>query len=442
MSTVSRDDLYSARGDILIKGAWHEGKTVDLYIDDQGVIAAVGENIARKFRKEAKIELDACGAILLPGLINAHTHAAMTLLRGYADDMILQDWLSSKIWPLEAHLTAADVYAGTRLACLEMIRTGTTAFNDMYFFMEETARAVADSGIRAVLSYGFIDLGIPEKREAECRATEQFVHAAKSMANPRIRPAAGPHAVYTCSPEGLSWLAEFSAAEDIGIHVHLSETEREVTDCISQHGKRPPALLDDCGILTSRTVAAHGCWLDRAECALLAKRGTHVAYNPVSNMKLATNRALPYHWLREERASVCIGTDGAASNNNLDLFEEMKTGALLQKFAWNSPTILPATEALALATTGGARALGLPTGAIEPGRPADLLLLERSAPCNTPLHHAASNAVYSCNGNAVTTVLCNGRVLMTDRIVPGEAEILAEAARAAAGLVKRALDAT
>ncbi|MDD1717485.1 MAG: amidohydrolase family protein, partial [Methanoregulaceae archaeon] len=287
----------------------------------------------------------------------------------------------------------------------------------------------------------FIDLGIPEKREAECRATERFVKATKSMDNPLIRAAAGPHAVYTVSPEGLSWLAEFSAAEGIGIHVHLSETEKEVTDSVAQYGKRPPALLEECGLLTPRTVAAHGCWLDRAECALLARRGVHVAYNPVSNMKLATNRALPYHWLREAGASVCLGTDGAASNNNLDLFEEMKTGALLQKFAWNSPTLLPAPEALSLATAAGARALGLPTGTIEPGRPADLLLLDRSAPCNIPLHHAASNAVYSCSGNAVTTVLCNGRVLMADRIVPGESEILAEAARSASGLVKRALDA-
>ncbi len=440
MSSTDSDDVFGAKGNILITGALFGGKPVELFVDEEGIIAAVGEDIGRRYRMHAEFVVDGCGGILLPGLVNAHTHAAMTLLRGYADDMVLQDWLSTKIWPLEAHLTGADVYAGTRLACLEMLKSGTTAFNDMYFFMEEAARAVADAGIRAVLSYGFIDLGIPGKREAEASATERFVHSAKSMENPRIRPAVGPHAVYTVSREGLTWLAEFSREEEIGIHVHLSETEKEVTDSMTQHGKRPPAVLDECGILATQTVAAHGCWLDRQDISLLAKRGVHVAYNPSSNMKLATNRALPYQWLRDSGVPVCLGTDGAASNNNLDLFEEMKIGALLQKFSYNSPTILPAPEALSMATAAGARALGLPTGVIEAGRPADLVLLDRSAPCNSPLHHAASNAVYSCNGGAVTTVLCNGRVLMADRVVPGEAQIVDEASLAATALVKRALD--
>jgi len=365
----------------------------------------------------------------------------MTLLRGYADDLHLQEWLSLKIWPLEAHLTGQDVYWGTRLACLEMVRTGTVAFNDMYFFMEEAARAVDDAGLRAVLSYGFIDLFSEEKREAEIRATRQLVAAVKDLKNPRIKAAVGPHAVYTVSPEGLRWLAGFAREEDIGIHVHLSETEKEVTDAESQWRKRPPAILDECGILTPRTVAAHCCWLDRDECALLARRGVHVSHNPASNMKLATGRAMPYPWMRAAGTSVTLGTDGCASNNSLDLFEEMKVAALLQKFAWNSQTVLPAGEALEMATSAGARALGFNSGELAPGRAADIVLLDPAAACNTPRHHLASNLVYACSGNAVSTVICGGRVLMKDRVVPGEAEVIREASRAAAGLVKRAMDA-
>lgn len=430
------DDIYKGTRSLLLKGVRVDGTLSDILIDDQGTIAGMGKGLAG----EAEFVLEENGAFALPGLVNTHTHAAMTLLRGYADDMPLQDWLSQKIWPLEAHLTGEDVFWGTKLACLEMIRSGTVAFNDMYFFMQDAARAVDEMGLRAVLSYGFIDLFSEEKREQEIKATETLVTALKSMRNPRIRPAAGPHAVYTVSPEGLSWIAGYAKKAEIGIHIHLSETEKEVNDAVSQWKKRPVKILDECGILTPRTVAAHCCWLDRDECRLLARRGVHVSHNPASNMKLATGRAMPYHWLREEGASVTLGTDGCASNNNLDLFEEMKVAALLQKFAWNSPTVLPAGEALAMATSAGAKALGFSEGTLEVGQPADLILVDPRATCNTPMHNLQSNVVYSCSGSSVTTVICNGRVLMKDRIVPGEDEILAGASRAAVALVKRAAD--
>ena len=227
-----------------------------------GPLPVIGEDERKEHKGEAEFIIDGDRAIALPGLVNTHTHAAMTLLRGYADDMILQDWLSQKIWPLEAHLTGDDVYLGTRLACLEMIRSGTTAFNDMYFFMDDAARAVDESGIRAVLSYGFIDLFNADKREIECKATENLVARVRSMKNPRIKASAGPHTIYTVSKEGLVWCAEFAREQKIGIHIHLSETEKEVQDCIARYGMRPSAFLDACGILTPRTVAAHCCWLD------------------------------------------------------------------------------------------------------------------------------------------------------------------------------------
>ncbi len=287
-------DIFEKKHPLLITNVMAEGKSVDIFIDETGTVAGMGENERRKYNGEAEFIIDGDGAIALPGLVNTHTHAAMTLLRGYADDMVLQDWLSQKIWPLEAHLTGDDVYQGTRLACLEMIRSGTTAFNDMYFFMADAARAVDESGIRAVLSYGFIDLNNAEKRENECKATENLAAHIRSLNNPRIKVAVGPHAVYTVSPEGLKWCAEFAEAHKIGIHIHLSETEGEVNDCVSRHGKRPSGLLDECAVLTPRTIAAHCCWLDEPECTLLKKRGVSVSHNPASNMKLATNRAMPY----------------------------------------------------------------------------------------------------------------------------------------------------
>jgi len=425
-------------GSILIQGALTDEGVIDICISDEGIIVAAGPDACRKWGALADYCIDGTRSVALPGLVNTHTHAAMTLLRGFADDMPLQQWLSEKIWPAEAHLTGDDVYWGTRLACLEMIRTGTIAFQDMYFFMEDAARAVEAAGLRAVLTYGFIDLGDEERREREIRATERFVAHVKSMDNPRIRAGAGPHAPYTVSQEGLRWLAGYSGEEGIGIHIHLAETEQEVADSMKAWGMRPLQVLDRYGILTPRTVAAHCCWLEREECMLLAKRGVSAAYNPASNMKLAVNRAMPYHWMKEAGVNVSLGTDGCSSNNNLDLFEEMKTGALLQKFFWNAPTLLPATEMLSAATRGGARALGLMSGIIAPGAPADIILLDRDAICNTPLHSISSNAVYSCNGSAVSTVICGGSVLMMDRFIPGEEEVLRNASAAAADLVHRA----
>lgn len=433
------DEIFTARGSVLIAGVAIEGSTVDIAIDEEGMIAGIGEDAREVI--DAEFIIDGSDRIAIPGLVNTHTHAAMTLLRGYADDMPLQEWLEEKIWPLEAHLTGDDVYQGTRLACLEMIRSGTVAFNDMYFFMDRAADAVDELGLRATLAYGFIDLGDEEKREAEIRATEALVAHVKARRNPRIQAAVAPHSVYTVSPEGLRWCAAFAEEQGIGIHVHLAETEKEVTDCVAEFGRRPAVLLDDCGCLTPRTVAAHCCWLDEAECRLLGARGVHVSHNPASNMKLAVNRAMPYHWLKSSRANICLGTDGCASNNNLDLMEEMKFAALLQKFAWNSQTLLPAGEAVAMATSAGARALGTGPGTLTVGAPADIVLLDARAACTTPLHHSNSNIVYACNGGAVMTVLCQGRVLMHERRVPGEEEIIREAAAAAQALVGRAEDA-
>jgi 5-methylthioadenosine/S-adenosylhomocysteine deaminase len=435
---VHDPDLFTKKGSILITGTRIGDQTADIFIDEKGVVSDIGEGVGKKYRNEADHLITGEKTLAIPGLVNAHTHAAMTLLRGYADDMHLQQWLSEKIWPLEAHLTGEDVYWGTKLACLEMIRSGTVAFNDMYFFMEEAAKAVDESGIRAVLSHGFITFGLPEKFEAETKATEKLVSHIRGMNNPRINPAVGPHAPYTVPPEHLEWCGAYSKEENVMLHIHLSETEQEVLDCKKAHGITPAALLDRCGCLSERTLAAHGCWLEDADCKLLAERGSHVAHNPVSNMKLATGRAMPYPALREAGVNVALATDGCSSNNNLDLFEEMKTAAIGQKFFWKQDTLLPAEEAFAMATSCGAKALGIPGGSITVGQPADIVLLSLDHPSMVPLHNPVSNLVYAASGGLVSTVLCNGKVLMHEKEIPGEADVLTGARHAASDLLKRA----
>jgi len=283
-----------------------------------------------------------------------------------------------------------------------------------------------------------IDGGDHAKFESEARVMESTVKNIRNMNNPRVMPGVSPHAVYTVSEEGLTWCAEFAKNENIPLHVHLSETEQEVTDCVAAHGMRPPAWLDHCGVLSEQCIAAHCCWLDEGECTLLKKRGVSVSHNPASNMKLATHRAMPYPWLSASGVNICLGTDGCASNNNLDLFEEAKIAALLQKFFWNDPTILPAHEALAMATAHGAEALGFGTGRLAVGELADIVLVNSRRVCNTPLHNATSNLVYSCNGGAVETTICNGKILMLEGEIPGESALLEQAGLAAYELVNRA----
>ncbi|MDD1724472.1 MAG: amidohydrolase family protein [Methanospirillum sp.] len=415
-----------------------EGKSADIWFDETGIIREIGKDIGKKHRGDADQVLDGTGTISMPGLVNAHTHAAMTLLRGYADDMHLQQWLSEKIWPLEAHLTGEHVYWGTRLACMEMIRTGTVGFNDMYFFMEDAARAVDESGLRAVLGHGIITFGDEGKFENEMKATEHLVQHVRTLDSPLIKASVAPHAPYTVPPAHLSACAEYGRNEKIMLHTHLAETKQETDDCQKTYGVSPAKLLDQNGCLTERTVAAHGCWLSEDDCRLIGEKGTHIAHNPVSNMKLATGRAMPYHWLRDAGVNMGLGTDGCSSNNNLDMFEEMKTAAICQKFFWNSDTMLPAGEALAMGSSGGAKALGYRGGELKRGMPADICLLTLNRPSMVPLHNPVSNMVYAAGSASVETVICNGRVLMHQGCIPGEDAVIACARSSALDLLKRA----
>jgi 5-methylthioadenosine/S-adenosylhomocysteine deaminase len=416
---------------ILITDVLLNNKTTNIYIEDN-VFSEIGGP-----KVEAEHVLNGKNKAAIPGLINTHTHAAMTLLRSYADDYTLQDWLTNNIWPIEAKLTKDDIYWGTKLACLEMITSGTTCFNDMYFHGEVAAKAVDEMGIRGVLSEVFFDLFDETKGKKGRKKVETGVAALKEYKNGRIIPALGPHALYTVSGDGLSWVAEFAEKNDLLIHFHLAETEKEIEDFIEKHKKRPIAFLDELGFLGKNLVAAHCVWLNKTDITAMAAQGVKISHNPQSNMKLSVGNMLHYRDLKESGCTVSLGTDGCASNNNLDMFETMKFAALGQKLFSDDPTIMPATESFEMATKSGARALGINTGEIMEGLLADILLLDLKKPCFTPNHNLTANIVYSANGSCVDTTICDGRILMEGGVVEGEEAIMEKAGTVAADLVAR-----
>ena len=375
-----------------------------------------------KITGSADYEIDASGKIALPGLINAHTHLSMTVFRGYADDMQLQEWLQKKIWPLEAKLSDEDCYFGALLGAAEMIRSGTTSFVDMYFHMEHVARAVAESGLRGFLAYGTIDLFDAAKVSMERANVQKFYDYVRQLGNPRIRFVLGPHAPYTCSAEMLQWAREFAEKNNTMIHIHVAETRREQADSQKQHGMRVVEYMDKIGALSKNMLAAHCVWLTKSEVKLLAKSGVKVAHCPVSNMKLASGGVAPLPEMFDAGIPVALGTDGAASNNSLDMFETMKVCALIHKAHRWDPTVLNAQKTLDLVTIEGARALGVDReiGSIESGKRADIIILEANAPNLRPLHSretVISDLVYSASSGNVDTTIVDGQVLMQNRTV-------------------------
>ncbi len=416
---------------ILVKDVQVDGEVTQIYIEGNR-IAEIGK------KREADAVIDGRGKVALPGLVNLHTHAAMTLFRGYGDDVDLATWLERRIWPAEANLTGDDVYWGTKLACLEMIKTGTTTFNDMYFHMDRAAAAAKEMGLRAFLAEGIVDLNDPDRAAKQLRAAEDANRTIEAMKLERLTPVLGPHAIYTVSKDSLLRIREIADKTGYLIHTHLSETRREVEDCVTERGMRPAKYLDSVGFLAKDVIAAHGCWLEPSEIEVLARTGVRVAHCPVSNMKLSTGQAMPYAAMKEAGVVMGLGTDGPASNNNLDMFETMKVAALLQKFTHHDAHVLPALEAFELATLGGARALGIDAGILGVDRLADVILVDPRRAELTPRHNDISNWVYSAHGNVVDTVICDGQVLMRGRRVKGEQEILEKAAAAARDLVARA----
>lgn len=387
--------------------------TASVLIKDD-IIAEIGNNISEE--NVDKI-IDGTGKILMPGLINTHTHLSMTLFRGLADDLSLDTWLNDYIWPTEAHLNGYYCYIGALLGAVELIKSGTTTFSDMYFYMGDVARAVDESGLRAVLSYGMIDFADEEKRRAEIAENIDLFEKCNNAADGRIKVFFGPHAPYTASKELLDEVKQLASEFNTGIHIHVSETEKEVNDILEQTGKRPFEYLDDIGFLGPNVVAAHAVWLSEEEIDIIMDRNVKISHNPCSNMKLASGIS-PVANMLDHDICVSIGTDGASSNNNLDLIEEMKTASLLQKVSTLNPKVLPSEETVAMATINGARALGLEDeiGSIEVGKKADLILIDTEDANMTPNSSCiSSNVVYAAKGSNVDTTICNGKILMENK---------------------------
>jgi 5-methylthioadenosine/S-adenosylhomocysteine deaminase len=420
---------------VITENATHQILTPGAVAVDGTAIVAVDTPDAINARYTAGETIAAPNDIVLPGLINTHTHAPMVLYRGLADDLALMDWLNKYIFPAEAKTVSPEmVRVGTRLAVLEMIESGTTTYADMYYFEDEIARATRDAGLRGVLGETIIQFPVADaKTPAESLArAERFIQEFKD--DRLIVPAVAPHALYTNDKATLLASAALGRKYGVPVIIHLAETEDEVRIAREQYQTTPTAYLESIGFWGPRTLAAHGVWVTDDDIAILKRRGIGVAHNPESNMKLASGTAPVTKYIKAGVA-LGLGTDGAASNNDLDMFEAMRQASFLAKHATHDPTAVPAQQALDLATIGGARALGMERqiGSIEAGKRADLIVVSVSSARQTPLYDPVSHLVYTTHGDDVRTTIVNGVVLMKDRQVRtlDRAAVIADANRLA-----------
>jgi 5-methylthioadenosine/S-adenosylhomocysteine deaminase len=416
---------------------------------DDGAVAIDGPRIAEVGRAadignrySARDTIDASGRVVMPGLINTHTHAPMVLFRGLADDLALMDWLQQYIFPAEAKTVSPEfVQVGTRLAALEMIESGTTTYTDMYYFEDEIARATKAAGLRGVLGETIIQFPVADaKTPAESLArTERF--AAEFAHDDLITPAVAPHAMYTLDPRTLKACRALADRLQIPVIIHLAETQDEVNTAKEKYHLTPTAFLDSIGFWGPRTIAAHAVHVTPEDIQILARRGVGVSHNPESNMKLASGAA-PVPAMRAAGIAVGLGTDGAASNNDLDMFEAMRQAAFLHKLVTGDPRVIPAPAAIEMATIDGARALGMEKeiGSLEAGKLADLIVVSMSAARQTPMYDAQSHIVYVTRGDDVRTTIVNGRILMRDRkMLTLDADRVLADARAYAARVRAAV---
>ena len=373
------------------------------------------EAVADPGTVDADRTLDAADGLVIPGLVNAHTHVAMTLFRGSADDKQLDDWLQEDIWPVEAELQAGDVRAGAALGVAEMIRSGTTAFADMYFFMPEVADVVEEAGVRARLGHGAITVGKDDESAHEDFETAiEFAREYDDTAGGRVKTMFTPHSLTTVDEDFYREYVPKARDAGVPIHYHANETQNEVDPLVAEYDERPLEYADDLGILGADDFLAHGVHVDEREIELLAERGTAVIHNPASNMKLASGMA-PVQEMLDAGVAVGLGTDGAGSNNDLDMFDEMRDAAMIGKLAAEDARAVDAEAVVEMATMGGADAIGIDSGRIETGANADLAVLDLDALHLTPRHDLLSHLVYAVKGSDVRHTVCDGRVLMEDR---------------------------
>ena len=393
-------------------------------------------------REDLKVKktIDATGKVALPGLVNGHTHISMSLLRNFADDLPLHEWLKQKIWPVEANLTAEDVYWGAMLSIVEMIRSGVTCYSDMYFFMEEVGKATIESGIRGVLSRGTIEEEDEKLNREKIEYTRQLYKDFHGTGDGRLKVMVAPHAPYTCSPSYLEKLIELADELKTGLHIHLSETKKEVEDSFKLYGKSPIKHVYDLGLFKYPTLAAHCVHVSDEDIDILSENSVNVVNNPGSNLKLASGFA-PVEKMLNKGVNVALGTDGSSSNNNLNMFEEMNLAALINKPVNESAISIPAIKAIEMATINGAKALGWEReiGSIEEGKKADLILIDMNKPHLCPRHNIVSAIAYSCQASDVETVIVDGKIIMENyniKTIDVE-KVMYNAEKAAHSLVNR-----
>jgi 5-methylthioadenosine/S-adenosylhomocysteine deaminase len=420
---------------VITENAAREVLTPGAVAIDGADIVAVGRPETIEARYAAAETIDARNDVVLPGLINTHTHAPMVMFRGLADDLALMEWLQKYIFPAEAKTVSPEfVRVGTRLAALEMIESGTTTYADMYYFEEAIAKATREAGLRGVLGETIIQFPAPDAKtpaEGIARA-ERYIQAFRN--DPLIVPAIAPHALYTNDKATLLACAELGRKYQVPVIIHLAETETELATAREKFNATPVQYLETIGFWGPRTLAAHGVWVNDDDIQILKRRGIGVSHNPESNMKLASGAAPVVKYLTAGIA-LGLGTDGAASNNDLDMFEAMRQASFLAKLTTRDPTAVPAATALDMATIGGARALGMERtiGSIEAGKRADLIAVSMGAARQTPLYDPISHLVYVTRGDDVSTTIVNGKVLMRGRrvLTLDRAAVIAEANRLA-----------
>lgn len=408
---------------ILLNNVTLGGVCSDILISDDK-IAAIGECGSFEFPQDAEV-VECSGKTAVPGFINMHTHAGMAMMRGVGEDISFHAWLD-RIWEVEKNLSEEYVYHATKVACLEMVKTGTTTFNDQYWFMPMAYKAAIELGIRPSLSYVILDRNDPEESERQKVQCQQMYEWAVKWGNEALFMIS-IHAIYSVREEMIVWAADFARSHGLKIHVHVSETRKEVEDCLAQHGMSPVEYLDKLGILGPDVIAAHTLWLSDKDVEILGRRGVTCVHNVNSNLKLASGYKFMYNELRDAGANICLGTDGCASSNNLDMLETMKTAAMIQKAWRNDPSAMPLDELMAMTTSNAAKALGIDAGRIEVGALADILLVDTDSYHFLSPGSFEANLVYSAHSDSIDSVICGGRFVMKNRIVPGEKEILAEA---------------
>lgn len=400
----------------LLKNVLIDNKTQDVLIEDGRF-----KKIADKIDVAGAEIKDCSNKAMLPSFCNMHTHAAMMFLRGVGEDLELFDWLNTKIWPLEARLTDEAVYEFSRFAILEMIKTGTTMFLDMYFNVEETIKAVEEMGVRAVITYTGMDMFDKEETKRRLENAERFL--SQSSQSDRIIKGLSAHAVYTCSEDLIKGFKTIAKNHDAFFHIHVSETQKEVEDCVKKYGKRPLALLNDWGVLDEKTIIAHAVFLDDEEQEIARKQKIVIAHNPVSNLKLNSGQ-MPLQTYLNKGVKVTLGTDGVASNNSLSMIDEMKFAALSGKNEADDCTAAKVGDVFKLATSNGFEALDVKAGKTEEGYLADFILVDLNHHALLPNNNLISNMVYAADSSCITDVFCNGKPLMKDKYIENEEKIV------------------